>query len=366
MSNTNWELIAKYLSGNLSKEEENELFTWMKANYENEVIFKQAQKAWNSSMKQKEFNPDTLAAWEDLKEKLLAQPEVKVVTINSNISRIKYYAAAAAVLLIIGIGYLLRQNTSSDFSQSIASTDHMELFYLPDSSLIWLNKNSQLSYSDNFKEDRQVKLSGEAYFEVKRDPSRPFVIHTENALTKVLGTTFNLRAVAGEKDEQIVVTSGEVEFGSKENEKSKKLLHQDDKGTIGQGEKEVKKMKNDNKSFLAWKNDKEQIKKTQRYKNEKAPLNYLDTDFEYKANIVKQVVVEGNLINTAIFTTYKDVKLKVVYVDKLTNKKAEEHFVIHKSIAPGSSMKFKYRLGNWFDGADNVKVEIEEAKVSEK
>jgi transmembrane sensor len=368
MSNRNWELIAKYLSGNLSKEEENELFIWMKASYDNEVIFKQAQKAWNSSLKKKEFNPDTLKAWEDLKEKLLAQPEVKVVSINSYATKRYYYAAAAAILLIIGIGYLLRLNSTntSDFSQSLATTDQMELYYLPDSTLIWLNKNSKLSYSDNFKEDRQVKLTGEAYFEVRRDPSRPFIIHTENTVTKVLGTTFNLRAVKGEKDEQIVVTSGEVEFGSKENEGSKQLLHKDDKGMLGKGEKEVKKMKNDNQSFLAWRNDKEQIKNTLKYKDEKAPLKYLDTDFEWKANIVKQVVLEGNIINTSIFTSYKDVKLRVAYVDKLTNKTAEEHFVIHKAIAPGSFVKYKYRLGNWFDGAENIKVEIEEAKVSEK
>src|SRR5690606_36065140 len=76
---------------------------------------------------------------------------------------------------------------------------------LPDGSVMWLNGGSKLTYGATFNvEDRKVTFEGEGYFEIEKDQSRPFVIDAGDAIVKVLGTIFNLRAY---KEEERVETS---------------------------------------------------------------------------------------------------------------------------------------------------------------
>lgn len=79
---------------------------------------------------------------------------------------------------------------------------------LPDSSEIWLNSGSSISFPENLKHAgiREVKLSGEAFFKVKRDPAHPFVVKSQNIQTRVLGTSFNIRAWKNHKPEVTVLT----------------------------------------------------------------------------------------------------------------------------------------------------------------
>ncbi|MEP6750604.1 MAG: FecR family protein, partial [Bacteroidota bacterium] len=66
---------------------------------------------------------------------------------------------------------------------------------LPDGTMAWLNADSKLTYDESFSGDfREVSLEGEAYFDVVKDKSRPFIIHTKTIDIKVLGTAFNVRA----------------------------------------------------------------------------------------------------------------------------------------------------------------------------
>ena len=84
---------------------------------------------------------------------------------------------------------------------------------MPDSSLVYLNAGSNLRFPDHFTDtSRSIRLSGEAFFEISKDPSRPFKISTENTETRVLGTVFNLKAYPGEETE-LVVVEGKVRFG---------------------------------------------------------------------------------------------------------------------------------------------------------
>jgi ferric-dicitrate binding protein FerR (iron transport regulator) len=84
---------------------------------------------------------------------------------------------------------------------------------LPDGTVVWLNGKSRLSYPEAFAGDtREVVLAGEAFFEVKRDPRRPFVIRAGGTLTRVLGTSFNLRVEPGSHAVSVTVVSGKVGF----------------------------------------------------------------------------------------------------------------------------------------------------------
>lgn len=85
-------------------------------------------------------------------------------------------------------------------------------FLLPDSTKVWLSTGSELRYEENFTSNRKVRLKGEAFFEVRKNPDFPFEIVTDDLVTKVLGTSFNLKAYAGEGID-LSVYSGKVQFG---------------------------------------------------------------------------------------------------------------------------------------------------------
>ncbi len=70
---------------------------------------------------------------------------------------------------------------------------------LPDSTVVWLNASTQLSYSNFNKEgSRHVRLEGEGYFEVTKDAEHPFIVSTKDYDVKVLGTKFNIRSYAAD------------------------------------------------------------------------------------------------------------------------------------------------------------------------
>ena len=79
---------------------------------------------------------------------------------------------------------------------------------LPDSSEIWLNSGSSISFPQNLQHAgiRTVKLNGEAFFKVKRDPAHPFIVKSQHIQTRVLGTSFNIRAWKGSRPEVTVLT----------------------------------------------------------------------------------------------------------------------------------------------------------------
>ncbi|MGM9760714.1 MAG: FecR family protein, partial [Parabacteroides sp.] len=80
-----------------------------------------------------------------------------------------------------------------------------EMIVLPDSSRVWLNAGSHLFYPEQFTQtERKVYLSGEGFFEVTKDPQRPFLVQSQVLVVEVLGTRFNLRAYA--EDNQIETT----------------------------------------------------------------------------------------------------------------------------------------------------------------
>ena len=83
---------------------------------------------------------------------------------------------------------------------------------LPDSSVVWLNADSRLVYPGDFHgKTREVQLTGEAFFEVTKDPHRPFIIHTNTVDVKVLGTVFNVRSYPEETTTETSLITGEVE-----------------------------------------------------------------------------------------------------------------------------------------------------------
>jgi transmembrane sensor len=96
---------------------------------------------------------------------------------------------------------------------------------LPDGSKVWLNADSKITYDGSFEgKTREVYLSGEAFFDVAKDKSRPFIIHTKTINLKVLGTAFNVRSYDTDKESETSLVHGSVEVTLRNNPDKKIVL----------------------------------------------------------------------------------------------------------------------------------------------
>lgn len=128
-------------------------------------------------------------AWKALESKINSTQEsnTRVIPINRNYW---FIGIAASFTLLMGALYLL--NLSKDIRIETGYAES-EMIYLPDSSIIYLNADSQVSYSEKgWGENRELTLEGEAFFEVKRGSN--FAVNTDNGTVQVLGTSFNVRS----------------------------------------------------------------------------------------------------------------------------------------------------------------------------
>jgi transmembrane sensor len=128
------------------------------------------------------------------------------------------YIKVAAVLLLIPLGILLYAGYNKpgkpSLQQYATARGERKTLILPDSTTVILNSSSMLTISNDFnKKTRSVALSGEGYFHVKHDASRPFIVTTGKLQTRVLGTQFNVHAYANEDNYKIAVVNGRVRVG---------------------------------------------------------------------------------------------------------------------------------------------------------
>jgi transmembrane sensor len=121
-------------------------------------------------------------------------------------------AVAALILIIAGTGYWFMESERllAPANKEIVTTGVRKTVKLPDGSLITLEPNSKLTYPQRFTgHNREVTLTGEAYFEVKPNPEKPFIVQTPYIIATVLGTSFNVEAYPNGVA-RVVVTTGRV------------------------------------------------------------------------------------------------------------------------------------------------------------
>ena len=127
-------------------------------------------------------------------------------------------------------------------------------FLLPDSTTVFLNAESRLRFPDRFVpgSERIVYLSGEAYFDVKRDPRSPFLVCLEHSAVKVTGTSFNVKAYPDDTNEATTLISGTVSMGIGTTEQWI-VLKPDEQGYYDATRKTLLQQTVDVNYYTAWK-----------------------------------------------------------------------------------------------------------------
>ena len=210
------ELIAAFLSKGLSKEAREELDAWIASSEENRRYFMQQQEIWFSAVQEEERTRyDADRAFETFRKRVAAstaQKQSKKVIDWKTI-----YKYAAAVLVVGLISFFSYRQGESNLQNALTQVEveaplgAQTRLRLPDGTLVVLNAGSRLVYPQDFGVDnREVKLSGEGYFEVERNEKLPFHVQTPSLSVRVLGTKFNFRDYPNDEKAVVALLEGKV------------------------------------------------------------------------------------------------------------------------------------------------------------
>jgi transmembrane sensor len=211
-------LIAKQLQGLATPQEAEELQQWLQSDDSRRQEYDDMVMIWQKSGPLLANNPqfNTEVAWVKLDDQIAQisdRPKEPYHNVISFLfSNTKKAAAAIVVLAVIAFGGYWWYKQAQ--WQTFAATNTNETIILPDRSVVLVRKGSSIQYPRTFDaRERQVKLKGEAFFTVQHNEAQPFLVITDNAEVKVLGTTF----VVNEKGttDEIVVLTGKVRVSDK-------------------------------------------------------------------------------------------------------------------------------------------------------
>jgi ferric-dicitrate binding protein FerR (iron transport regulator) len=247
--NINMERLVRILSGEASSLELEQHREWLLTSEENRNTFSELQSVWQSMDKTSALNDiDIEAEWFKLK----SEAGINSDTAFRKIILKPIFRIAASVLIVVGLsiaGWL--DLSPNSISTGIAETREI---ILPDGSQVSLNASSGLQYNRNFgKDGRRVKLTGEAYFRITKNPNSPFIISVNENEIKVLGTEFNVRSYKDNGMVEVTVEEGIVSFYRKKEEDHKLILKKGDKAGYNRALQSFSKEVNMDRNFISWK-----------------------------------------------------------------------------------------------------------------
>lgn len=219
--------LLRYLKGELPESEAREIEKWAGESKENEKELMSLAKVYHLGHLARNYtNEEVEKAWAGVCSKVAADGKAAAGVKVRNAGRPfrwTVWSMAAVIVMLIGLNFhLLREGsrtTGDEGRLTLTSIRGSYVVYtLPDSTVVTLNKNSTLEFPVAFNsEERRVRLTGEGFFEVTKDPSRPFIVETDEDINiKVLGTSFNLQSYATDDVVQVALIEGSVEV-SREN-----------------------------------------------------------------------------------------------------------------------------------------------------
>ncbi len=194
-------ILVRLFSEKLSPKEEQNLL-------ERKSVTTRMQQEWN--LPADDISGfDQRKAWQNIKSGVQRVPHRRIVVAW-------IWPVAASVLILLGVGYFWffpGEKFQSEVQVLVFETRNEERLQviLPDSTKVWLNAGSRIEYPEKFGVGtRQIKLSGEAYFDVTRKGKQPFIVTTEKLQVQVLGTKFTVNDYHNSPSAEAILVSGKV------------------------------------------------------------------------------------------------------------------------------------------------------------
>lgn len=220
-------LFERYLEGKTNQEEEKIVLDYLADQANEDSEFHQVmEKVWDKQAKKTDYSAEAeqglVRIWSKVEER---EPK------SNPLYAIFKYAAAIVVIISAALAWYTYQKVQKPaqiaityFTKTTLKGEKVKLI-LPDSSIVYLSAGSKLIWPSRFIKGslRNIRLEGEAFFEVKRDTTSPFVVHSGQMQTQVLGTSFNIYAYPQDHTFSVAVRTGKVSVSANSQGKMKQL-----------------------------------------------------------------------------------------------------------------------------------------------
>lgn len=251
-------LIEKQLKGNPDSAEAATLLQWRNEKEAHERIYRKLEKIWQETgaiLQEPVYDEER--AWDKVDSRLRqGKSNNTVPRVRGMFTRLAMAASIAGILFFAGWLLFNKKEPTLQLANADAANKTLTL---PDGSQVVLRKGATLSYPETFSgNQREVSLTGEAYFDVQHDAVHPFRIQTSRATLEVLGTSFTINNT-NEQDE-LVVSTGKVLFSNKSTNGEKHIILPNQYSKLDDKGFEIKPVSDPN--FLSWKTGKLQFDNT--------------------------------------------------------------------------------------------------------
>lgn len=207
--------ILKLITGNIDVERKKEIYSTIRGDADAEDIYQKAKITWALMSSTKKM-PDYKV--EESYRFLHSRISTKPLSLKLH----SYSRYAAVLIALVGISALsyfwgeqnfLGPSSKTKCTSVITDNGQISKIILPDSSIVWLNSGTTLTYDNNYSfNNRDLKLSGQAFLEVKKNKNLPLVVSSGNLMVKVLGTKFDVNAYPDDNKIKVTLVSGKVEL----------------------------------------------------------------------------------------------------------------------------------------------------------
>jgi ferric-dicitrate binding protein FerR (iron transport regulator) len=248
-----YHLLIKYFRNECNNTEINEVEAWINASTENKKLFGELKNFWEVSGKSIDLlSPDFEKAWKNIQSQTgIKDREAEQIKLHPTIKR--YLKIAALIIILLGIWIVIKVALFNEPTLKIETSlsNAKKEVHLADGTIIFLNRNSKVSFPEKFADTREVRLEGEAFFKVAKDKAHPFIVHAGGTITKVLGTSFNIKV---KESGQVLVSvmTGKVTFQNKKNKSQFIHLIKGDQGKFDPGSEQLVKSHYSDENFLSW------------------------------------------------------------------------------------------------------------------
>jgi transmembrane sensor len=239
-------LLPKYFAGEATDDERRLIDDWLSADEKNRTEFDAFSRLWNITGKTRPGDDINLdAEWQ------LLESEISPVRAR-RINLMRIIRIAASVVLVSALGFAGLKFTG--IKNEKAPLADLSTLKMPDGSVISLNAGSKITYRKGYGVNhRNITLKGEAYFEVAKNTSLPFVISAGDASIRVSGTKFNVRAYKDQDVVRVTVTEGKVSLYETGQSAKEAILSAGETGTFNRAMKVVRKQPVLDMNDIAWK-----------------------------------------------------------------------------------------------------------------
>ncbi len=251
------DLITRYFNGEASAAEMQSLADWVKAEPGNRIIFDEYRQAWSGiegNILDDQIN--TGLEWEKFTEQISRRSDFsRIYTLHPFFARGLRFAAILLIFLIPV--FFIYQYFTPVKDQKVSASLAMTETLLPDGTRVTLNSGSSIEFPTRFEGDaREVKLQGEAYFEVQHDALKPFIVSSGNMRVKVFGTAFNVNTYKQAASMEVILTRGRISVFYKDKVNEQIMLTPGDMAIVFRNQALIRKIRNEDENYMAWKTKK--------------------------------------------------------------------------------------------------------------